>query len=206
MANPLDFPMNSGVSTLRLASRSPRRLELLAQIGVRPQVLSVDLDERVLPEESPEAYVQRLAIAKAQAGYRQAPDAMRWPTLGADTAVVLDQRILGKPRDAADARAMLTALAGRWHRVLTGVALAHTQLDYRLSDSRVRFRAIDEAEANAYWRTGEPADKAGAYAIQGLGAVFVERIEGSYSGVMGLPLFETAQMLTAAGIAIVTLG
>lgn len=185
-----------------LASRSPRRLELLCQIGVHPDVLAADVDETVLPGESPVDYVRRLAVAKAQAAYAALSEACKGPVLGSDTAVVADGAILGKPKDRSDAVAMLRSLAGRTHRVLTGVALVHRTVRYRLSDSRVSFRPIGAAEARAYWATGEPADKAGAYAIQGLGAMFVTGIEGSYSGVMGLPLFETAELLREAGIEI----
>jgi len=183
-----------------LASRSPRRLELLAQIGIFPEVLSCDVDETPLPGETPEAYVQRLAVAKARTAYAAPAAADRGPVLGADTAVVVDDAILGKPRDRAQALAMLRMLAGRSHRVLTGVALVDSAVHYRLSESRVGFRPIGEAEALAYWESGEPADKAGGYGIQGLGAVFVSSLEGSYSGVMGLPLFETAELLREVGI------
>jgi septum formation protein len=172
----------------------------LRQIGVSPEVVSADVDEAVLPGETPEAYVRRLAIAKAHTAYRALPERGKGPVLGSDTAVVAGAAILGKPRDRADALAMLRALAGRTHRVLTGVALVDGEVHYRLSDSRVSFRPIGEAEALAYWHSGEPADKAGAYGIQGLGAVFVTGLEGSYSGVMGLPLFETAQLLAEVGV------
>ncbi len=185
---------------LYLASRSPRRLELLRQIGLSPEVLSADVDESRLAGETPEDYVRRLAVAKAQHLYNGLPPAPRVAVLGSDTAVVLEQRIFGKPENEADALGMLAALSGRTHRVLTGVALAHERLDYRLSESRVSFRSISASEARAYWASGEPADKAGAYAIQGLGALFVRHLQGSFSGVMGLPLFETAELLHGAGI------
>lgn len=183
---------------LYLASQSPRRRELLAQLGLSFEVMHVDVDESVRLGEGPEEYVRRVAVAKAEAGLAAHPGQL---VLGSDTAVVVDEHILGKPRDAVHAVAMLTELSGRSHRVLTGVALAGGErIRYRLSDSRVSFRAISEAEAWAYWRTGEPADKAGGYAIQGLGAAFVADLAGSYSGVMGLPLFETAQLLAEVGI------
>jgi septum formation protein len=185
---------------IHLASRSPRRLQLLRQIGIRPQVMAADLDESLLPGESPEAYVRRLAVNKAQYAYNALPPKRRGPVFGADTAVVAAGRVLGKPQDREHAVEMLLSLSGRTHRVLTGVALVDGAVRYRLSDSRVSFRPIDEAEARAYWDTGEPADKAGGYGIQGLGAVFVEGLEGSYSGVMGLPLYETAELLSEAGI------
>jgi septum formation protein len=183
---------------IHLASQSPRRRELLAQIGVRHDVIAVEVDETPRAGEAPAEYVLRLALAKARAGHRLRPDR---PVLGADTAVVQDDRILGKPLDRQDAAAMLAQLSGREHRVLTAVALVGDREETRLSVSRVRFRPIDAAEAAAYWETGEPADKAGGYAVQGLGALFVESIGGSYSGVMGLPLFETGELLRRAGIA-----
>jgi septum formation protein len=179
-----------------LASASPRRRELLAQLGVPHEVLAVDVDETPLPGESPAALAQRLAHAKAVAGRARAADARA--VLGSDTVVAVEGRIFGKPLDRADALTMLAALAGREHRVLTAVALAlpraGTVLE-AMSETTVRMRAITPAEAARYWDTGEPAGKAGAYAIQGLGAVFIEHIRGSYSGVMGLPLYETARLL-----------
>ena len=183
---------------IHLASTSPRRRELLAQIGVRHDVVPVVVDETPRPAEAPAEYVLRLALAKARAGHALRGDR---PVLGADTAVVVDDRILGKPLDRDDALGMLARLAGREHRVLTAVAVVGEREETRLSVSHVRFRPIDAAEAAAYWATGEPADKAGGYAVQGLGAIFVESIAGSYSGVMGLPLFETGELLRRAGIA-----
>lgn len=182
---------------LFLASASPRRRELLGQIGVPFSLLSVTVDETPLAAELPEAYVQRLAREKALTGLALLDDASAC-VLGADTTVVLDQQILGKPTDRADALAMLKALSGREHQVLTAVAVADaSQCVVRLVTSRVRMRRIDPAEAEAYWASGEPQDKAGGYAIQGWGAVFVEALEGSYSAVVGLPLCETAQLLDA---------
>jgi len=163
-------------------------------------VLTVYLYEKPMSGESPEAYVRRLAINKAQYAYNALPPQRRAPVLGADTAVVAAGRILGKPRDADDARQMLMGLSGRTHRVLTGVALVDERVRYRLSDSRVGFRPLTPDEARAYWATGEPVDKAGGYAIQGLAAMFIENLEGSYSGVMGLPLYETADMLAEIGL------
>jgi septum formation protein len=185
-----------------LASSSPRRTALLAQIGVAHRVLPADIDETRLPGESPRACVQRLAEAKARrVATAHAAETGAAAVLGADTAVVLDDDMLGKPRDRADALAMLARLSARTHRVLSAVAvLAHGKVTAALSDSRVRFRALSVAECTSYWDSGEPRDKAGAYAIQGLGAVFVAELCGSYSGVMGLPLFETAQLLRAAGV------
>ena len=186
---------------LVLASASPRRRELLAQIGVPHRVLAVDLDEGRLPGEAVEAFVQRLALDKALAGWHALPAVERGPVLGADTLVVLDGEPLGKPLDRDDALTMLARLSGRSHEVLTAVALVGPGApQVRLSRSRVTFRATSAAERRAYWDSGEPADKAGAYGIQGLGAIFVANLEGSYSGVMGLPLFETAGLLAEAGI------
>jgi septum formation protein len=184
-----------------LASASPRRRELLQQIGVRYGRLKVDVPEEVAPGESPEEYVLRVSLAKARAGLAQLDESDKRPVLGADTAVVVGGEVLGKPHDREDGLAMLKRLAGREHLVLSGVALVGRDGEQsRLSVSHVRFRPIGDDEARAYWHTGEPADKAGGYAIQGLGAMFVERLEGSYSGVMGLPLFETAQLLQRFGI------
>jgi len=181
-----------------LASISPRRRELLAQIGVAHIVVGADINEVVLSGEVPRAYVTRLAREKALAIRRTG---QQLPVLAADTAVVVDGKIFGKPRDRAQAIDMLGALAGRTHEVLTAVALADTYgVSARLSASTVRFRKILPEECAAYWETGEPRDKAGGYAIQGFGAVFVESLSGSYSAVMGLPLFETGELLQAAGI------
>ncbi|PXX99582.1 Maf family protein [Halomonas sp. LBP4] len=182
---------------LCLASVSPRRRELLASIGVRVEVCPVDVDETPRPGEAAVDYVTRLARAKALAGARRSP----LPTLGADTAVVRDGAILGKPRDREHAAAMLRSLSGRDHQVLTAAAVTGPAglLDAWVS-TRVVMREIGEDEIDAYWATGEPADKAGGYAIQGLAAVFVERIEGSHSAVVGLPLFETAALLRRQGV------
>ena len=188
---------------LYLASASPRRRELLAQIGVECQVMPVDLDESPALGEAPEDYVRRVALDKARAALTFLGEDGGAVILAADTAVVAGTRVLGKPRDAQDAAQMLRQLSGREHRVLSGVAVitpGRQELS-AVSESRVRMRRLSEAELAAYWATGEPADKAGGYAIQGLAAVFVESLTGSYSGVMGLPLFETAALLAAAGLA-----
>jgi len=184
---------------LLLASASPRRSALLAQIGVAHRVHATEIDETPRPGEAATALVERLARGKAAAGRTQAGGL---PVLGADTEVVLDGRVFGKPRDAADAVAMLLALAGREHQVLSAVALATAdgRVQSLLSESRVRMRDITPEEAQAYWASGEPRGKAGGYAIQGLAAVFISALSGSFSGVMGLPLYETAQLLGAAGI------
>jgi len=189
------------VATLYLASGSPRRRELLTQIGVPFVPLAVDVDETPVAGEAAEAYVERLAQDKATAGLATLADAGQAVVLGADTTVLLDGRILGKPESRAEALAMLLGLGGREHEVLTAVALAGGgRCRVRLVRSRVTFRALSAAEAEAYWATGEPLDKAGGYAIQGLAAVFVSRLEGSYSAVVGLPLCETAQLLADFGI------
>jgi septum formation protein len=185
-----------------LASVSPRRRELLSQIGVAHTVVGAHIDESVLEGEAPRDYVIRMAREKALAVRGRSAEL---PVLAADTTVVLDDVIYGKPLDRADSIAMLSRLSGRTHEVLTGVALAdHLGVALRLSVSAVRFRPISPDECAAYWETGEPRDKAGGYAIQGCGAVFVESIAGSYSGVMGLPLFETAELLRAAGVRVWT--
>jgi len=182
-----------------LASGSPRRRVLLRQIGVSYRLIDTAVDETALEDEAPLAYVSRVAAAKANAGWQCSREPDDAPVLAADTAVVLDGSILGKPRDQADALDMLRRLSGRSHEVLTAVALRSAAgLDGRVSRSVVTFRSIDAAEAGAYWDTGEPRDKAGAYAIQGRAAVFIADLRGSYSGVMGLPLFETAELLRAA--------
>jgi septum formation protein len=184
-----------------LASASPRRRQLLSQIGVNFQILNVIVDESIAAGEAPERYVSRLAQAKAAAGLVRLGAGEHGAVLGADTAVVAGSAILGKPADRADAERMLALLSARTHEVLTAVALAtRGGVEARLSRSEVTFREIAPGEARDYWDTGESRDKAGAYAIQGYGAVFVSALRGSYSGVMGLPLFETAQLLRAAGV------
>lgn len=184
-----------------LASASPRRRALLAQIGVPFQVLTVMVDEARRPGEAPDAYVLRLAREKADAGWQARPLRHPSPVLAADTTVVLDGRILAKPADRSEGERMLRQLGGRTHAVLTAVAVATAEgLISRTSRSEVTFRAISAAEARDYWATGEPRDKAGGYAIQGGAAIFIADLRGSYSGVMGLPLFETAELLEQAGV------
>jgi septum formation protein len=175
-----------------LASASPRRAELLGQIGATFTVLHVDVDEQHRPGETPVDYVTRLALAKAHAGKALLDANDPCPVLGADTTVVAADRIMGKPRDMEDAVAMLLGLSGRVHQVISAVALVGAHAAVRVSSSDVKFRTLSAVECQAYWDTGEPQDKAGGYAIQGRAAQFVERLEGSYSGVMGLPLYETA--------------
>lgn len=195
------------MADLYLASQSPRRRELLSQIGVKYQVLSVAVPEEQQAGESPEAYVQRLACEKSQAGWQQltssTDDTPPGPVLGADTLIEVDGRVLEKPANEADALSMMAALSGRSHRVLSAVALTSTQgTRSRLSSTEVVFRKVSPDEALRYWRTGEPVDKAGGYAIQGLGAIFVERLSGSYSGVVGLPLSETRELLEEYGVTV----
>lgn len=191
------------MTDLYLASQSPRRRELLEQIGVRYRVLAVDVVEECGVQESPMSYVSRLACAKSQAGY----DALltqgfeQKPVLGADTIVVLDGRALEKPSDEVEGVAMLKALSGRTHEVVTALALTSAERqEFRVSVSEVRFRTLLDDEIIRYWHTGEPHDKAGGYGIQGLGAVFVEQLSGSYSGVVGLPLAETQSLLVEFGV------
>lgn len=194
--------MNSSpIPQLVLASQSPRRAELLRQINIAFEQCPADTDETVQPGESAEAYVERVARAKAEAVWAGEGAASGRPVLGADTAVVMGEDILGKPRDRQDFMDTLGRLSGRSHQVWSAVALVDAQGSRsRVSVSTVHFRRIDAAELAAYWASGEPADKAGGYAIQGFAAVFVRRLEGSYSGVMGLPLHETDNLLRACGI------
>jgi len=184
-----------------LASLSPRRQKLLSQIGISFELLKVRVDETYRRGETPEQYVIRLALAKAKAGQDSLQGRPLLPVLGADTIVVVEQKILGKPRDRDDGLAMLAGLSGREHCVLSAVALvAGTRRATRLQKSWVRLRELSPTECQAYWNTGEPIDKAGAYAIQGLAAAFITELKGSYSGVMGLPLFETTELLRNFGI------
>ena len=189
------------MATLYLASGSPRRRELLTQIAVPFLTQIAPIDENALPGESPIAYVERLARAKAQAGLAALAETSDVVVLGADTSVVLDGRILGKPADRDDALATLSALSGRTHQVLTAVALvSRERLESRVVTSQVTFRPLSQAEIEAYWASGEPQDKAGCYGIQGLAAVFVSQLHGSYSAVVGLPLCETAALLAEFAI------
>ncbi len=194
-----------------LASRSPRRRELLQQIGVdfdtvmfrAPPRDDDDVSEDVLPGEDPETYVVRVAIAKASGAlsrldWRRLP---RLPVLSADTTLDLDGAIIGKPDDAAHAMSILRDLSGRSHRVLTAVAVTlDGRLEHCLSISTVHFRKLEESDIARYVASGEPFDKAGAYGIQGRAASFIRHIEGSYSGIMGLPLFETSGLLRSFGM------
>lgn len=183
---------------LQLASQSPRRRALLEQIGVGFDVVSAVIDETPFVDERPDVYVRRLAEAKARAGYATAPGC---PTLGGDTVVVCEGALLGKPRDKQDAKRMLSMLSGSRHEVLTSVAIFDGEcLLSRLSRTCVEFKILTKAQIERYWQTGEPRDKAGAYGVQGLGAVFVKQLSGSYSGVVGLPLAETAELLNEVGV------
>ncbi|SDS88990.1 septum formation protein [Halopseudomonas xinjiangensis] len=181
-----------------LASASPRRKALLEQIGVPVTVMPCDIDETVQAGEEASVYVERMAREKAEAACSRVSDQV---VVAADTVVVCGDRVLGKPADREQALATLRLLSGNQHRVMTAVAVRLGQRHRLIRvDTRVHFRTLGEAEMSAYWDTGEPADKAGSYAIQGRGAVFVERIDGSYSAVVGLPLMETAAVLAGFGV------
>jgi septum formation protein len=186
---------------LFLASTSPRRRELLQQIGLSFEVLRVDVDESTQINESPEAYVQRLSLAKAQMGLIQCPSQSL--VLAADTTVVIDNHIIGKPESLEQAITIWQSLSDRCHQVLTGVTLANHQKSKTIVvTTDVYFCPLSLQEMQSYWQTNEPQDKAGGYGIQGKGALFVERIDGSYSNVVGLPLTETAQLLRQFGYAV----
>ena len=185
-----------------LASASPRRQELLAQLAIPFSIVPANIDERPLLHETPQAYVVRLAQDKARHVAQQFPEAL---VLGADTVVVLDQEILGKPRDLDHARQMLGRLSGRPHTVMTGLALLQQRPQRLWCDTvqtHVHFRKLFEQQIESYLDSGEPFDKAGAYAIQGGAAMFVERLQGCYTNVVGLPVRRTAALLQAAGVAV----
>lgn len=199
-SHPLDVttePLELQSPVLCLASASPRRKALLASIGVPVTVLPSDVDETPFADEKASAYVERLAITKARAAVPHTS----LPILGSDTAVVIDGTIMGKPRDEQEAATMLSTLSGRTHQVLTAVAVVGAQgvLSCCVT-TQVKMRVIHQDEIACYWQTGEPVDKAGGYAIQGLAAVFVEEIHGSHSAVVGLPLFETTRLLYQQGV------
>lgn len=197
---------------LYLASQSPRRALLLEQLSVDFIVLAVDIDESQTTLEPPNDYVLRMATRKAQQGFRCLDEsnaqAAYATVLAADTVVVFNQQILGKPKNATDAKQMLSMLSGHSHEVLTAICLAQRQHDgglqqeSRISKTSVTFRSITEQEIEWYWQTGEPKDKAGGYGIQGKAAQFISHISGSYSGVMGLPLFEMSELMTRFGFAL----
>ena len=186
---------------LYLASASPRRLELLRLAGFAPQILKVDVPEILAANETPEQYALRVASAKAEAGYQLVSGFDNAVVLGSDTEVILDGRVFGKPENAAAAAEMLSTLSGRSHQVITAVAVfsEHGNSSF-LHTSTVRFKVLNSQEINAYIATGEPFGKAGAYAIQGVAATFIEELHGSYSSVMGLPIFETNALLNAQGV------
>lgn len=194
MHNPESLPF------VYLASRSPRRVELLSQLGVICESLPADIDETQLAGESPERYVTRLALEKAQACLQRLTGEQKvHPVLAADTTVVLDGVMLGKPDDDIDARNMLIALSGSLHEVHTAVALAfNNQIEVALSTTVVEMMTLTDEQIERYITSGEPRDKAGSYGIQGKAGAWIKRIEGSYSGVMGLPVFETAELLRKA--------
>lgn len=194
---------SSASNSIYLASQSPRRRELLQQIGVLHSVIAADIVEQAQEHETALDYVQRLAAEKALAGLAgvQRQGLARRPVLGADTIVVSEGRILEKPRDQEHAALMLQQLSGSTHQVMTAVALATEQgLHRRLAITDVTFRPLQAAEISAYWHTGEPQDKAGGYAIQGLGAVFVQQIRGSFSAVVGLPIEQVVELFTECGV------
>ena len=181
-----------------LASASPRRKELLDQIKVSYRIYPVNLDETPFPNETPLDYVQRVAAEKSAACMAQLKT--ETPVLAADTAVILGNVIMGKPKDQADALAMLSQLSGKTHQVYSAISLRGREHSQAVSITEVTFRRLTEREMLDYWHSGEPVDKAGSYAIQGMGGLFVESIKGSFSGVVGLPLFETAELLSKQGI------
>ena len=186
---------------LILASQSPRRAELLNQLQVSFTSCVVDIDESPIPEEEPDVYVSRLAVQKARAGQSRSPQGS--VVLGSDTIVVVDGKILGKPRDQEESQLMLNLLSDRTHQVCTAVTvMCEDRVLSSLVKTQVTFKALSDQEIEWYWNTGEPADKAGSYGIQGLGGRFVKRIEGSYSAVVGLPLFETGELLSEMGISV----
>ncbi len=190
-------------ASIYLASTSPRRQELLRQIGIEFIQIPLDVDERQMSQESADTYVRRLALLKAREGLITLAPTDTRPVLGADTIVVLDGRIFGKPADETEAKNMLKALSGRRHQVMTAIALVtHEKEEVLLRSTDVIFRPLSDEDVNAYCQTGEFYDKAGAYALQGKGALFVEHIEGSYSGVVGLPLMETADVLARFGVSV----
>ena len=181
-----------------LASASPRRKALLAQIGIDCEVMPSQIGEEARENEAPLDYVRRMAGEKARSVAGSVPGRL---VLGADTDVIMQSRILGKPRDRADFLEMFGLLSADTHQVITAVSLVQgDRCRVKTSISDVTFRAVSEAEMLAYWETGEPCDKAGGYGIQGLAAMFVRSISGSYSGIMGLPLYETSELLRGAGI------
>ncbi|MFD1261109.1 Maf family protein [Entomomonas asaccharolytica] len=191
------------MTTLYLASASPRRQALLKQIGLTFSIINTDIDETPYNNELPADYVQRLAIAKAKAAFTLLSDQQQQTAciLAADTTVSINNKILGKPHSQQQAIAMLAELSNKTHKVFTAITLYYqNQFINQVITTEVTMRAISEEEAIAYWQTGEPNDKAGGYAIQGLAAMFIEKIQGDYYSVVGLPLFATTQLLKQVGI------
>lgn len=179
-----------------LASSSPRRLALLQQMGITPICIVPDIDETYQVDEKVHDYVMRMAMEKAQAGWQQKRKKPQWPVLAADTIVVLDEQILGKPKNRREAGRFLKLLSGRTHQVMTAVALMSLQgIQQSISVNQVSFSSLTSSAITWYINTGEGMDKAGSYAVQGLAARFIEQIVGSYSGIMGLPIWETEQLL-----------
>ena len=194
----MTIPLSSAVPQITLASASPRRRELLDQIKVCYEVLPVNIDESHQAGETAEQFVKRLAMEKAQAAYEKIP--LR-PALGSDTIVVLEQKILGKPENRQMGLEMLAMLSGKTHQVMTAVAIVSGKIQQCvLSTSEVEFSALNSQQIVSYWEAGESVDKAGAYAVQGQAARFIKNIKGSYSGIMGLPLFETSELLKVSGV------
>jgi len=195
--------MNSNnLPEIYLASKSPRRQELLTQVGICFKLISVNVDETPHTNEAAYDYVQRLAEEKATAGTQQLKQPSGIAVLGADTIVTLDQEVFGKPQNFEHARDMLMRLSGRSHQVMTSVAIArgNTKTLSIVQTSQVTFTQLNQDVIENYWASKEPWDKAGAYAIQGLGAAFISHLEGSYSGVMGLPIYETIELMNKAGL------
>ena len=189
---------SSSDSRVVLASASPRRRQLLQQLGIEPVICVTDIDETVQPGEGADVYVSRLAEQKAMAGTHMF-DADDW-VIGADTTIAVDDAIIGKPQNFEDACRIWEQMAGRWHQVCTAVAVCHQNACHvRLNRNRVWMDPMSECQMRTYWESGEPQDKAGGYAIQGQAAAIIRQIEGSYSGIMGLPLYETRQLLLASG-------
>lgn len=193
---------------LYLASRSPRRRTLIEQLGIRYKTLDVEIDEQPREGEDPAAYVARLAVEKAKVGWDQVSKE-KIPVVGADTCIVLNQQIIGKVDSREQSRSLLEQFSANSHQVLTGIALVGEEIEtinpalkqlVRVNTSRITFRTLTADECEHYWDTGEPMGKAGGYAIQGIAAAFIEKIEGSYSGVMGLPLCELSELMSEFGI------
>lgn len=194
-------PLTGAAAQLVLASASPRRAELLARLGLRFVVQAQNIPEHTQVGETAQAYVQRVARAKAQAGWQASRASYGLPVLGADTEVIVDGRVLGKPAGRDEGLAMLSCLSGRQHQVCSAVAVvADGQCQMRTAITQLQFAPLSAGQIQRYWETGEPLGKAGGYAIQGRAAAFVEHLSGSYSGVVGLPLFETAALLRQVGI------